>query len=193
VYSRPDPWQVKVRAFYRVADGSEGSSFAFTHSSASTEAIIYAISGADTTDPVQPAPTQYSSGTGVNADTTLTAPGLTTPVDSSVVIFFGSCWNDMNTSPPSGTTPTFTEYYDGGSGGVFYSAAGVLSTAGATGDKSITIGANEYGVGCGLICIQASTGGGASAVPVFGRPGIMRGMLRHMQLESDWLKPTGGN
>ena len=154
---KSDPWQMRVRFFWKVASGESGN-YTFTHSSAYTEAIMYAASGANTTTPVSPNPTSASGDS-----TTATATGLTTPVDSSLVIWVGSVWNNIGpTTPPTGTTPTFTEYFDGGSGGIFYSAAGVMTTAGATGNKAVSNVGGSYWV-AGLISIQAATGGGGTA------------------------------
>ena len=155
-----DPWQVRVRAYTKIAS-SESGNYTFSHSSAYSEAIMYRISGADTTTPVNPNPT---SGSGNS--TTSIAPGITTPRNNSVVVFVSGAWNAAGpTTPPTGTTPTFTEYFDGGAGGVFYSAAGVLATAGATGDKSNTNGnGNSWPWVAGLICIQAASGGGSQAL-----------------------------
>ncbi len=141
-YARADPWQVKVHAYWKVAS-SESGNYTFTHSSASTEAIMFAISGADTTTPVSPTSTHYETNLG-NTQNTMVAPGLTTPRDSSVVVGAWSNWNGMNTTPPTGTTPTFTEYFDGGAGGVFYVCGGTLATAGATGDKTLSIGGKGW-------------------------------------------------
>jgi hypothetical protein len=156
--NKADPWQVRVRLYTKVASGESGN-YTWSHSAAYTEAIIYAISGADTATPVSPNP---SSGSGTG--TTSTAPSVTTERDSSVVIWAGSAWDKAGpASPPTGTTPTFTEYYDGGNDGVFYSAAGVLATAGATGTKSVTTGNNSDNPWvAGLIAINASSGGAAA-------------------------------
>lgn len=168
-YTRSDPWTVKAHAYWKVASGESGN-YTFTHSSASTEGCLLCLSGCDTSTPISPTSTAYADNN--HSTSTVIAPGLTTPRDSSVVVFVASCWNDMNTTPPTGTTPTFTEYYDGGAGGVFYVAAGVLATAGATGDATLTIGANEYAAAAGLICVQASSGGAPAS-------SILRQMLMH--------------
>ena len=155
-YSKADPWEVKVRLFTKVASGESGN-YTFTHASAYTEAVMYALSGADTATPLSPNPTGQT-GTGL----TSTALSITPTVNDSFIVFAAGAWDAAGPStPPTGTTPTFTERYDPGSGGIFYVADGVLATAAATGNKSYT-NANtnsEQPWGAGLICVQAATAG----------------------------------
>jgi hypothetical protein len=91
------------------------------------------VTGADRRIPFTPAPTQ---NVGTNSST-YTFLGVTTTVDSTLVMLFGSDWNDTanNLTPPTGTTPTFTEQVDIAGE---YLATGVLSPAGATGNKTMT-------------------------------------------------------
>jgi hypothetical protein len=152
-YSRADPWEVKNHVYWKVAS-SESGNYLFTHSAGTSEGIVFAVSGANTTTPINPTATAFADSN--NSLTTVTAPGLTTAVDDSVVFFLAGDWNDMTTSPPTGSTPTFTEYRDGE---VFYVAAGVMGARGATGDKTITIGASEYACGAGLVCVEAAASG----------------------------------
>jgi hypothetical protein len=127
-------YQVRTNAFYKIASGESGN-YATTHTAADTEGIIFRIDGG-AASPFNPAMqyTDHPSGSngGVN-----TAPTITPAVDNSLVIWFGSCWDGFGaTSPPTGTTPTFTEYAND-TAGVFYCAAGVLSPQGATGTKDV--------------------------------------------------------
>lgn len=158
VRSRTDPWYVNTHCYVKVASGESGN-YTFTHTTAYTQGMIYCISGADTANPVSPTPTKASHDyTSMDNPFTITAPGITTPRDGSVVIFVAGTWDFMNTDPPTGSTPTFSEDLDDA---VFFLASGVKSTAGATGDKSVNISMSTDVWGAGLVCIQAA--GGPSA------------------------------
>ena len=92
---------------------------------------MYCVSGGGAVNPLNPGPT-IQGGTG----TTSTAPGLTTVANGDLVIFYGHNWDTYGgASPPTGSTPTFSERSDAGAS-LMYFADGILSTAGATGDKS---------------------------------------------------------
>lgn len=173
-FSKADPWEVKVHLYWHLAS-SESGNYTFSHSAANTEAIMYAVSGANTTTPFSPNPTG-ATGTGL----TSTATGLTTPNNNSLVIFCAADWDGYGaggTSPPSGTTPTFTEDYDGTNVGVFYAASGVLATAGATGNESISnsnIAGNPWSAG--LISVQTGAGTGPT-VTAFTIPATTFGQI----------------
>lgn len=117
--------------YYKVASGESGD-YTVTHTAASSQCMMAAISGADTSSPFTPAPTE-NNGTGG----TSTALGLTTSNNDSLVMFVGFDWGDTanNLTAPSGSTPTFTEAEDTA---ISYMATGVLASAGATGDKTMT-------------------------------------------------------
>lgn len=165
-----DPYVVTLHAWYKVAS-SESGNYATSHAAADTEGIIYRITGGDTTTPqdVSPAFTDHAPSSGGG---TVTAPTITPTVDGSLVIWFGAAWDGFGaTSPPTGTTPTFTEYLNATSG-VLYSAAGPLTTAGATGAKSVSA---SQGDGrpwwAGHFVIRAAVGGGG-AVPMLTLLGV---------------------
>ena len=162
--SQTDPYATGLRAFWKLA-ASESGSYTFTHGAADSEGMMYAISGADST-PINPNASTNSEN--VAADTNNpTGLSVTTPSDGCLIVYAFHCWNVAGPStPPTGTTPTFTERYDPGSGGILYVADGVLATAGATGNKSLTSPQNQRW-GCTLICIEA---GGAAA----GHPAVKR-------------------
>jgi hypothetical protein len=114
---------------WKVASG-EGASYTITHATASSAAVMVAISGASSSTPVS----SSAGGTGF----TTTAPSITTPADNSVVLFITHAWTFYGAAdPPGGTTPTFTERLDDGTS-IMYLASGVLATAGATGSISHT-------------------------------------------------------
>lgn len=152
IYSKPtDPWYVNIHVYTKVAS-SESGNYTFTHGSAYTEGIIYAVEGADTSTPVSPTPTQVTYS---NADTVV-APSITPARNSSAIFWVGGAWDASGpATPPAGTTPTFTEDYDPGTGGVFYAASGVLAIAAATGTKSVTFNQGFLPCGGGMVCIQA--------------------------------------
>jgi len=124
-------FNVDYYAWRKIASGESGD-YTITHTSATTDAFMYVLAGADTTTPINPNPTLNEGTTG----TTTTALGLTTAIDNSLVIFATHNWDEYNdtASPPTGTTPTFTERLN--STGILYLADGLLATAGATGNKS---------------------------------------------------------
>ena len=146
---------VKMYAWYKFAS-SESGNYTVTHSSASSQGYIVALSGTDPTTPFSPNPTT-NTGTG----STTTATGLTTPRDNSLVMFVSSDWGDTanNLTGPSGSTPTFTKRMGATTqSGILYVADGVLGTAGATGNKTITNNSNGSGAwGGALISVQPST------------------------------------
>jgi hypothetical protein len=119
--------------FWKIASGESGS-YVFTHTAADSQAIMYRITGADTTAPLTPAGTTNTNyndtpgGVGKQA----TALGLTTANNDSLVIYAVALWDGGPGTAPSGSTPTFTERLDTGA---LYIADGVLATAGATGNK----------------------------------------------------------
>jgi hypothetical protein len=153
--SQADPFAIALHVYWKLA-ASESGNYTFTHGAASSEGVLYAISGADAT-PINPAATVVNSSP---LGATNTATGLTTPNDGALVVFADMVWDSMGSSAtaPSGTTPTFTERYDPGTGGVLYCADGVLATAGATGNKAVTSGngSNSKWVAT-LVCIEADT------------------------------------
>lgn len=122
---------VKASAFVKIAS-SESGSYTVTHASAASQAYLAAYSQPNVTTPFSPSPT-VNSGSG----TTTTMLGLTTATNSSVVITISQDWGDTanNLTAPSGSTPTFTEDADTA---IIEVADGVLATAGATGNKTMT-------------------------------------------------------
>lgn len=139
-FSSPIPmitggFTVNMYAWYKFAS-SESGNYTITHSSTDSQGYLVAISGADPTTPFSPNPT-----TNTGAGSTTTATGLTTPRDNSLIMFVSSDWGDTanNLTGPTGSTPTFTKRMGSTlQSGILYVSDGVLGTAGATGNKSIT-------------------------------------------------------
>lgn len=100
-------FNLKLRVWYRLVDGSEGANFQWTHVSASTTMAIVNYTGVDTTTPI--GPVSQNSGTGVTS-----TYATLTPTAGGCITTIGIDWADnaANLSAPSGT-PTLTERYDG--------------------------------------------------------------------------------
>lgn len=147
-----------VYLWRKVASGESGN-YTITHSAGQSEGIMWAVSGGDGT--IQTTLNSQSNTTGT---TTITANGLTTGANDSLVSFFAVAWSDYAGagSPPAGSTPTFTERIDSGT---IYLATGVLATAGATGNKTHTStnSANNQPWLGALIEVRAAGGGGATS------------------------------
>lgn len=161
LYSDGEPgvaFTYRVNAWLKVADGESGD-YEVVHAAGLSTAYMLAGVDVDTADPVEPDP-EIDTGSG---DPT-TVPGITTPRDNSLVILWCACWELFNggTSPPGGSTPTFTERYDGSS--TLYVATGQMVTAGATGDKTLDLPAGGgAGVARGMIVLQAAAGATVNA------------------------------
>lgn len=120
--------QIAAYTFYKVADGTEGSSFTFTNSiSGYLECEISTYSGVDYAIPMNTA-TSGNSGTA----TTRTGTGITTSVDNSKLILHSAGFGGTPNSVPSGMTNR--ALWDGPM--AVYDQT--ISTAGATGDKTHT-------------------------------------------------------
>lgn len=137
---------------YRVANGSEGSSFVFTLGTGSTSSVgsIIAFSGvASSVFDVIPGSLNMAEGTSI------TVPEITTATNNAAVLFLaGAGGTDTDVySAWSGSTPTLTEIMDFSNSSVTSSvgaAWGILTTAGNTGDKTVTVDGNYY---CGGMLI----------------------------------------
>jgi hypothetical protein len=149
-----------VYLWRKVASG-EGGNYTITHSVGQSEGIMWAVSGGSGT--IQTTLNSQSNATGT---TTVTATGLTTGASDSLVAFLAVAWSDYagTGSPPTGSTPTFTERIDSGT---IYLATGVLGTAGATGNKTHTSSnsANTQPWLGALIEVRAAGGGSVSILP----------------------------
>lgn len=112
---------------------SESGSYTVTHAAGSSQGLIVCVSGGD------PSATPLSTNAGslVGGDAFAIAPSLTTTRDHTFVLVLAHNWDLYGTAtPPSGTTPTWTERYDDATS-LIYAASGVLSPAGATGATSV--------------------------------------------------------
>lgn len=134
---------------YRVSDGAEGSSFNFALGSGTTSSVgsIIVFSGVD------PSVFDVSPGSlTVGAGTSITVPGIVTTTNKVAVLFItgaGGLDGDIY-SNWSGSTPAFSEIMDVSNTSVNNSvgaAWGVLSTKGATGDRTVEVDGNYYWAG----------------------------------------------
>lgn len=141
--------------WYKFASGESGN-YTVTHSTCFRRGIIARVSGNDST--LSSALLTQNTAKA----TTTTWTGFTTAVNSTLVMAFGADMNDTanNLTPPTGTTPTFTERVDIGGE---YLATGVLATAGATGNKTMTNNnaASSEPFFAALVGVAPSTGAAA--------------------------------
>lgn len=132
------------RIYYkRLGAGEGGTSHAFTHGSVWTDASMSVWS--------EPSRTIAPSGTS-NQGTSGTAQGNTiTPVGKYAAIeFLVAAFDGWTGSPPTGSTPTFTERDDANEG--LYGASGIMSGApAATGNKTNTSTSDDWAAALVLI------------------------------------------
>jgi hypothetical protein len=162
--------------FSKVASGESGNyQVSWTGGTTRTvRGIMARITGAKATTPFTPDPTFRTDPWGSGeTDVITTFTGLTTTVDNTLILGFASDDNDKHDelTPPTGTTPTFSEVVDDLHGN--YLCSGVMSPAGPTGDKTMANNSNG-GVNyfSGLVAVQPSLGTGtvtaasSDAIPV---------------------------
>jgi hypothetical protein len=159
--SKADPATIGIRIFTKPASGESGD-YSFTHASLWTQGMIVALTGANTTTPINPAFTSAVSDLSLNGQTT-TCPTLTTATDGTYILWVEAIWDTASATAISGTTPTFTVRMQAVGG---YYADGVLTTAGATGSRSRATNGNS-GVGLpwivAMVPVQAAGAVTASA------------------------------
>jgi len=141
---------------------SESGNYTITHSSTFTQGYMECIRGAVTSGSAEDF--AGTDNTNDGAGTSYTALGGTTTVDGSFITFAFACWGEPSpVTAPAGATPTFTERYEP-AGGVFYVANGVLTTAGATGNKTATgTDQGQFGGYAATLSSVKAAGGGADA------------------------------
>lgn len=120
---------VRIYVWYKIASNESGN-YTATHSSSTTQGVMFSVQGGSNSAP--------NTTTNPGLGSTTTALGLTTTGPNALIVFISWDWGDTfnNLSPPSGSTPTFTEKLDVAP--LTYIASGVLASAGATGNKTIT-------------------------------------------------------
>ena len=131
------PYAVGMHIFYRIADGTEPSSYTITIATGAVSAAILSLSGVD--------PSTLKAGTTNTGNNTgsITANAITADANNSVVLFFGAQGNNNlgvpSFTPPSGMTEIVDQSYNGtGSDIGMVVAYQEAVTAGSTGDKTAT-------------------------------------------------------
>lgn len=126
-------------------------------------AIVDNASGVDLTTPQDTAATSAASA---SSSASATAPGVTTATNGALVYYSESDFNGRTVTPPTGTTPTFTERSDFAN---LETAVGIMATAGATGDKTGTLNIAEWNT-AGLMALRptGAGGGGSGAAALVG-------------------------
>lgn len=116
--------------FIKPATASEPLNYTSVHTIAFTEVELYCVTGGDSS--------AFIFGTNLqNTGTTISYNSLTTTRNSSVIIAWGVCWNSpVGATAPAGATPTFSLR---DTQTVTTVSDGVLTTAGATGAKTVNV------------------------------------------------------
>jgi hypothetical protein len=122
---------VDTYAWRKTASGEAGD-YTVTHANATSNAWMQCARGQNLITPYDPNPT-----TNTGLGDTATAPGLTTAVDNSLIVYFCSKWNFPGGTFPGGVTPVLTTRLDG-SATLLFVSNGVLTPPGATGAKVAT-------------------------------------------------------
>lgn len=123
-------FEVQSRLYWKPAL-SESGNYQFNHAAANTTAYMLAASGAAL---VAPTATGGTDPTGVNP----VAPSITTLLNHALIIFFAQSFDFLGAVTPPGSPPVFTERLDSGTS-ILYVATGDMITAGATGNKTVTV------------------------------------------------------
>lgn len=126
-------FEVQTRIAWKIA-ASESGDYVFVHNANPSEAVMLAFSGAKNAAP----DITMNHGDGIDGTNgqVSTALSITTHTADALVAFIAHNWELYGgASPPTGTTPTFTERLDSHSN-LTYVATGILAASGATGDKT---------------------------------------------------------
>ncbi len=135
-----------MRAFYKIAGGSEPSSYTFQLTGGSGQALgggIMAIIGADTAAPIDAAGGLNNGSSNV---TLLTAPSITTTKPKTLLVYSGA----VNQGPAFTPPQLMPEQWDVKTTGTYNigttAAAGGLAAAGPTGTRASTMSWTARGV-----------------------------------------------
>lgn len=171
--STPDYTHYRWRSLYN----AEGASFTISWDASSIwrTAIISAYSGGDATSVQDGTPTSHNSAA---SQTTVDIDSITTAQNNSLVYYSQSNFDNRAATPATGTTPTFTERTEFAN---FSAGDGILATAGATGNKTVTLDVASWNIG--MLSDLALTSGAAQDTPeLYGRPSGRRGQNQLHQL-----------
>lgn len=147
----------QLRVYYKQAS-SEGASYTWTHTTASSDAVIYCVQNPHTYTP------QIDWFGGNN--TTSQFPSVESSTAGAAVMVIGHNWQQFGSATaPTGTNPTLTERQDS-AGSLFYCADGIQTTAGATSVRSM---ANNNGAGDpwqGVVVVVSPAPGSPTRQPI---------------------------
>ncbi len=130
-----DGSNVRTRAFSRVAGAAEPASYTFTLTGGSGMALsggILAITGADTTNPINAAAAQ---ATATNV-TNLVAPSVTTTVAKTLLVYAGGVNSPLTYTAPSGMSERWDVTTSGAYNAATMTATGGFAGPGATGTRT---------------------------------------------------------
>ena len=136
----------RIHAWYRIADGSEPTSFTFGLIGGGDDMSggILAIQNASQGAPINAAGGQSN---GATASTTVAAPSITTTLPNTLLVFGASCASAARFTPPAG----MSERWDAASSGTYKigteAATQVASTAGPTGPRAAIASSSCKSVG----------------------------------------------
>lgn len=143
-------------AFWRLADGTQGSTFNFTRSTeaSSTYVVAMRITGHNPASPIH----QSSNVRNGGGSPSLVLPSVTTTQTTTLIQLALSNNGNVGTvtwTPPVGTVEVFDDFHSGGQG--FQYAAGVQESVGAgtTGTRTWTASTNDASTGMMLAVVPS--------------------------------------
>lgn len=192
--------------FIKVADGSETGNLTVTVGSTTGNAMMFSYTGVDTTTPQDATATNSTDSTGSTLDTTI--PGLTT-VTAGAWLVYANGLNSGSTQVTTSNGSGFTERVDHGATGGTGTKGGALydepfPTAGATGNRVLTLSAARADWGAMMALRPASGGGspqtlsptGAASSEAFGSPSVGANTSTPSTFDDGtadgWTSSTGG-
>lgn len=162
------PLDMRHVSCYRIADGSEGSSFAFTHSSAFT-AVACSRFAPTTVTPALDVQGTVDSDSGANSTSTLTVGAITTLTADCLVVLTVNNFNERDTSA---TGYTQAVEVTGGNGGCCYIGWKEQASAGSTGDAAVSFSGNTGPIGLLAAFKNGAGGGGGVTVRTLAALGV---------------------
>jgi hypothetical protein len=151
-----DGTNARVKAFYKVAGPSEPASYTFTllgGAGQDTAGGIMAISGANTTSPINASNGQNNAPAGSSRN--VTAPSITTSLADTLLVFGGVCNVAATFTPPTG----MIEQWDRATSGTYkvaIEAATQYPPAGPTGTRVATASTSCRSLGVSVAIAPAS-------------------------------------
>lgn len=151
---------LRATVLYKVAGGSEPSSYTFALGAGANDAIgtIIAFSGVDNTSPIDATGTM---GLSTIAGATATAPGITTNSANAAVVMFANqsdnrAYSNWTTTSPGNLTEIAQFEWTAGTQDMSVGAAwATKATAGATGDGTVTLEDNNDRWAALLVALKA--------------------------------------